>query len=777
MKLFLFIILFSSSSFAQQGILGNYLKLNPTTLPAVCSAGTTRFDSSGHTLSLCYPANTWTAVGSGGGGGGTSNPVTLAQIPTPTAAPSPSVSELYFKSDGNLYSLNHANQEVQVGPGTQATNWVAYTPTFTGFGTVTANSFFSRRVGDTLEIQGTLSPGNGTHTLAEVSIGYGGVNGNVTIDSTKIASNTQVGTFSTSNFASTFFGISVLATGGNTFLNFGFQSASAGAATSANGDALVASGDSTTFFAKVPIAGWTTQSPAAPGQSGANFFASSQITTGSSQITSTSFTTFDVSPAFTFTPTVTGTYKVYSSPPWYQVTSGRIGIGRIFNTSGGATLLYESQVAVYNNAGQNISSGLAQSVYTLNAGTTYVFDLQGKNDTGAGHFALDGSDAFSYMFAELYAGTIGNGVTQIGNLDAAATPGPQGSVLSNNVLYEQSASSSVPGLVNNTTQTFSGVKTFSSAPSMSGASITSSTVPLLSLSSSAYNTAPTASTLVEWDANKNLSDNAIIPGFTTTATAAGTTTMTIASTETQVWTGSSAQTIKLPTTSIAQGAIYRFINLSTASLTIQSSGANTINTALTNTEDLCTAVVATPTTAANWSCRLVALGTIPVGLGGTGATSLVSGAVSSNGTVLSSGVLSVANGGTASGAVTIAPTATHWAGWDANSNLVANNHIQKFTTTATAAGTTTLVVGSTYIQAFTGATTQTVTLPVATGLANGQGFLITNASSGIVTVQTSGAVTVKAMAGSSQLLVWVINTAGGTGTASWNWQYTATLNN
>lgn len=48
--------------------------------------------------------------------------------------------------------------------------------------------------------------------------------------------------------------------------------------------------------------------------------------------------------------------------------------------------------------------------------------------------------------------------------------------------------------------------------------------------------------------------------------------------------------------------------------------------------------------------------------------------------------------------------------------MLADNFINGFTTTATAAGTTTLTVSSTYNQVFTGGSTQTVVLPVASTL-------------------------------------------------------------
>lgn len=100
----------------------------------------------------------------------------------------------------------------------------------------------------------------------------------------------------------------------------------------------------------------------------------------------------------------------------------------------------------------------------------------------------------------------------------------------------------------------------------------------------------------------NLSANNLINGFTTTATAAGTTTMTIASGGIQVWTGSTTQTVKLPTTGVAAGVEYLIINLSSAAVTVQSSGANSIQVLAANSQGIFTALVATPTAAADWNC-------------------------------------------------------------------------------------------------------------------------------------------------------------------------------
>jgi len=74
---------------------------------------------------------------------------------------------------------------------------------------------------------------------------------------------------------------------------------------------------------------------------------------------------------------------------------------------------------------------------------------------------------------------------------------------------------------------------------------------------------------------------------------------------------------------------------------------------------------------------------------------------------------------------------------DANQNISANNLALGFTSTPTAAATTTLTVASAQYQRFTGTTTQTLKLPDATTLTKGVVFFIDNDSTGNVTVVDS----------------------------------------
>lgn len=142
--------------------------------------------------------------------------------------------------------------------GAAVTDWTAYTPTFTGFGTVSGVSVYSRRVGDSLEVWGTATCGTPTATTAQITLGYNGVNANVTTNSGKIGNSQVVGGMGTNaNASSNTFSFNTGAAGGTNFLYFGVQSASSSNAQGANGNALIANaGANISFYATVPILGW-----------------------------------------------------------------------------------------------------------------------------------------------------------------------------------------------------------------------------------------------------------------------------------------------------------------------------------------------------------------------------------------------------------------------------------------------------------------------------------------------------------------------------------------
>jgi hypothetical protein len=103
---------------------------------------------------------------------------------------------------------------------------------------------------------------------------------------------------------------------------------------------------------------------------------------------------------------------------------------------------------------------------------------------------------------------------------------------------------------------------------------------------------------------------------------------------------------------------------------------------------------------------------------------------------LSGTALPVANGGTGLTANQTAATASTFASWDANANLVAKNHINGTSVITSAGGTTALTVASNYQQFVTGTLGQTITLPQTSTLIIGQSYYIDNNSTATIAVNT-----------------------------------------
>jgi hypothetical protein len=189
-------------------------------------------------------------------------------------------------------------------------------------------------------------------------------------------------------------------------------------------------------------------------------------------------------------------------------------------------------------------------------------------------------------------------------------------------------------------------------------------------------------------------------------------------------------------------------------------------------------LTATSGTAATWQTPSGGSGTVTsVAMTVPGFLSISGSPVTTSGTLAvsySGTALPIANGGTAVTSVTTAPTATSFAGWDANKNLSANNFLYPLNDTS--ASSITLTVASNYMQyGDTGGNSAiTVKLPVVTTLAIGQAFLAYNnftstsatGSSTVLTVTSSGNNTIDSLSpGGWGIYVYYAN--NGTGVNSW----------
>lgn len=152
---------------------------------------------------------------------------------------------------------------------------------------------------------------------------------------------------------------------------------------------------------------------------------------------------------------------------------------------------------------------------------------------------------------------------------------------------------------------------------ISGATINDSTIGATTASSGAFTTlsASGATTL----SGATTIDNAVRPvidniklGYATTATAAGTTTLTVSSPHQQFFTGTTTQTVVLPVTStLVLGLGYTITNNSTGVLTVQSSGLNTIVSIPSKATVKFVCILTSGTTAASWSYAFEGSSNIP----------------------------------------------------------------------------------------------------------------------------------------------------------------------
>lgn len=112
---------------------------------------------------------------------------------------------------------------------------------------------------------------------------------------------------------------------------------------------------------------------------------------------------------------------------------------------------------------------------------------------------------------------------------------------------------------------------------------------------------------------------AALMSFDTTATAGGTTTLTNTSDYNQVFTGSSNQTVQLPATNtLGQGFVFRIINNSSGTLTVQTSTAVSLGTIPSNVTGMLTVLSILGNTATDWDFGYTDFSTLT----GTGAAVL-----------------------------------------------------------------------------------------------------------------------------------------------------------
>lgn len=261
-----------------------------------------------------------------------------------------------FKGD-NFY----VGQQV-TAQGSPINDWLSYpaTSAIVGFGTPTAVNMASKRVGDSLCVQGVFTTGTPTAVLGQIPIGYNGSVGNVVIDTTRIAPATLLNSLGQSGGTSSVF-YTLAPTANQSYVNFSIQDASHSANTAVNGNAGISSGyimQIAPFC--VPIVGWSSNALMSADTYGNVVSASVGLTTGYTPTANTGLI-YD-----TVIKDTTGSYNI-STGVYTAPTSGQYVISIIASSATASYYVVINGVAqTYLTTTNNITSGLA--VYPLKAG-------------------------------------------------------------------------------------------------------------------------------------------------------------------------------------------------------------------------------------------------------------------------------------------------------------------------------------------------------------------------------------------------------------------------
>lgn len=280
-----------------------------------------------------------------------------------------------------------------VSTGAVTTDWTSYTPTLANFGTVTNVAFYSRRVGDSLEVKGKWTNGTTVAATASITLGYAGGNGNVIQDGTKIATGQLVGHAVSSVSSSSQFGLDVLGVANSNAVNYSVQNSTIAAASAANGNAIgTGSGANMSLFLSVPIVGWSSNTIVSDSANtrvvraqvaGLPNAALASATLAKLTWASQSAVQFDTHGAWNV---VTGDYVV--KVPGYYTGSG---VTEVLRLSGGAT---QSVTIQFRNSTKGVNTAIGRSGWISAGSETLV--VSGDNTVYA-----DAGDVLNfYIYAE-----------------------------------------------------------------------------------------------------------------------------------------------------------------------------------------------------------------------------------------------------------------------------------------------------------------------------------------------------------------------------------------
>jgi len=280
------------------------------------------------------------------------------------------------------------------------------------------------------------------------------------------------------------------------------------------------------------------------------------------------------------------------------IISGGVGVAPSYGKIGLTT--HVSGTLPVGNGGTNITSYVIGDIlYASAAGV-----LSSLADIAVGNVIISGGVGAAPSYGKVGLTTHVSGTLPVGN----GGTGQASNLTQYGVVYGSTTTAMATSAAGTTTQVLHG--NAAGAPTFSAVSLTADVSGTLPLANGGTGTtsAPAAA--------------AALLGFTTTATAAGTTVLTNASSQYQLFTGATTQTITLPVTStLGTGWTFHIVNNSTGNLTVNSSGGNLVATVIPQTTAMVTCIGITLTTAADWEFGFTDFGSVT----GSGANVLGTG--------------------------------------------------------------------------------------------------------------------------------------------------------
>lgn len=233
----------------------------------------------------------------------------------------PSLAKFYFDS------ITVGPQSIARGP--MISDWVSYTPTFTGFGTVTVQEFQWRRVGSDVEIRGKFTAGTTTAVESRLSLPSG-----LTSAAASVIPSIQYAGQVLRNITGAAQENVALIEPSVGYVTFGIANASQAPLTKQNGSAWVLSGEVVTVNAVVPILGWSSNQVLSSDEDGRVCIARYTNVAGTSISTTPTAVTFatksiDSHSAYsgsTFTVPLPGKYTINAK----ALASGNAGSSQIY---------------------------------------------------------------------------------------------------------------------------------------------------------------------------------------------------------------------------------------------------------------------------------------------------------------------------------------------------------------------------------------------------------------------------------------------------------------